>query len=168
MEKKLLEQILENTFTKSDLERRLRLLKQYLVKSLFRQVQAGKVTPELLNINSDIASDLEWLKSLPDTFFGHFNRQNLHELLNEMEKLAQNLATIVINLPIEFTEKEIFDIGSKARNIFKNNWLIDIKIDPSLIAGCSLVWDGVIKDYSLRAKIESEKQAILESFKWKK
>lgn len=162
MDKKLLETILENTFTKSDLDRRLRLLKEYLVKSLFREVKAGKVTPELLNIKSDVASDLEWLENLS---FGHFNRENLHEKLNEIAKMAKDLPTIVINLPIEFTEKEIFDIGSKVRTTFKDNFLIDIKLNPSLIAGCSLVWEGVIKDFSLRAKIEEQKQAILESFK---
>lgn len=162
MERKLLETILENTFTKSDLERRLRLLKEYLVKSLFREVKAGKVTPELLNIKSDRASDLEWLENLS---FGHFNRQNLHEKLNEIAKMAQDLPTIVINLSVEPTEREISDIGSKVRATFKDNFLINIKIDPSLIAGCSLVWEGVIKDYSLRAKIEEQKQAILQSFK---
>lgn len=165
MDKKLLETILENTFTKSDLDRRLRLLKEYMVKSLFREVKLGKVRPELLNISPDIASDLTWLESIPDTFFHHFNRQNLHEKLNEIAKMTEELPTIVINLPIESTEREISDIGSKVRTTFKDNYLIDIKIDPSLIAGCSLVWEGVIKDFSLRAKIEEQKEAILESFK---
>lgn len=165
MEKKLLETILENTFTKADLERRLRLLKEYLVKSLFRAVKMGKVTPDLLNIKVGTSSDLTWLENLPDTFFDHFNRHNLHQILDEIDKLRQDLSTLVIQLPVEFTESELSNIGSRARSLFGKTLLIDTHIDPPLIAGCALAWSGVIKDYSIKGRIDEQKEAILESFK---
>ena len=38
-------------------------------------------------------------------------------------------------------------------------------VDPRLIAGAALVWKGVYRDYSLRAKLEQKRQELLEEFR---
>lgn len=155
MNEDILNTILKDTYTQTQLKRRVSILKTYLLQNLF-----GSPKKEALE-----EKDLAWLKSLPVEFIQNFNKDNVSDLLSGLEKAIVGLQTLVLYLTFEPDNLSLTQIGNKTRNMFGNSLMLDIKYDPNLIAGAALVWKGIRRDYSLRAKIEEKKSVILESFK---
>lgn len=145
--------ILNNTYSLHQLKHRLSILKTYLQNTLFG------ATPSQIQ-----PADLLWLKSLPPSFFQNFNASNLSDTFIQLEKSIASLKTLTLYLTFEPDDEALSQIGQAIRKLF-GQLLLDIKYDPSLIAGAALVWQGVYKDYSLRSKIEDKKGMILQSFK---
>lgn len=150
----ILNTILKDIYTISSLKHRMRILKSYLENALF-----GGQNP---NITS---SDLAWLSSLGKDFLTQFTKDNLYQKFQTIEAQISKLPILIIYLPFEATDSANLQIGSYLRISYQRIILLDPKFDPDLIAGCACVWNGVYRDYSLRAKIEERKGEILESFK---
>lgn len=144
----LLPTILQNTYTLSSLKHKLNILKAYLLHQFF-------------GVPSD-EKEADWIKGLP---LQNISKDNVYEVFKSMEQAIAKLPTLTIYLTFEADDQSLAQIGIFARKAYLPSLLLDIKYDPNLIAGCSLVWKGVYKDYSLRAKIEEKKQEILTGFK---
>lgn len=147
-------QILEDTFTLSQLTRRVNLLKEVTSKKVF----GGEST----NLEEYIQrEDLAWLKVLPPNFFSAFNKENFTTTFLELEKYISWIKPLVVHLPFDLPTDEIKKLGTYLRKNFASVMVMDIKIDPSLIGGCALVWNGVYKDYSIRKVLEENKVDII-------
>lgn len=151
----ILSTILNNTYTLTQLNRRLRVLKAQLLKNLF----GGEV------ISEPISDDLNWLKSLPENFLSQFNKDNVYQIFTSIETAITNLQLLTVYLAFEADNTTIEQVGNFARKIFNPSLLLDAKFDPNIIAGAALVWKGVYKDYSLRAKLKEKEGEISQSFK---
>lgn len=152
----ILETILQNTYTLTSLKHRFKILKSYLEKTLF----GGEKVQTLSKEESD------WLKTLPDSFYQQFNKDNAYSVFTGLENKINQLTPLTIYLPFTTDEEVASQIGSSARTTLQNpHLLLDRKHDPLLIAGCALSWKGIYKDYSLRARIEEKKSEVLDSFK---
>ncbi|OGE64836.1 hypothetical protein A3I48_04475 [Candidatus Daviesbacteria bacterium RIFCSPLOWO2_02_FULL_36_7] len=146
--------ILKDTYSLSQLKHRLRILKSSLLKAFF----GG----ENLTFSP---TQLSWLKSLPTEFYQKFNKDNVYQIFTEIEKEISKLKTLTIYLTFEPDELTLTQLGAYVRTNFGPNFLLDIKLKPDLIAGPALVWKGIYKDYSLKAKLEARKAEILQEFK---
>ena len=151
----ILEIILKDTYTLSTAKHRVRLLKTYLYQKLF-----GESIPGALEDR-----DLRWLNSLPEGFLEKFNRDNVLSNLSELEKRINQFTPLIFYLAFEINDEATVLIGTRVREYFGPNLLLDIRFNPALLAGCALSWKGIYKDYSLKAQIEARKMEILESFK---
>lgn len=149
--------MLENTYTLHQLNRRIRLLKQILSDKIYHpdtpQKALGTITSQ--------QSDINWYKQLSTEFLNLFNQKNLTEIFTSLETTAQSQKPALIYTAIELPDDEIDKLGVYLRQSYEERFLFDLKIDPSLIAGCSIVYNGLFKDYSLRKKLETNKEAIL-------
>lgn len=154
MNNNILNVILTNTYTLSELKHRLSSLKSFLEQQFF-----GGGKQDLSQI------DTAWINSLPPTFLQNFNKDNLSAAFEELQKQITKLQTLTLYLTFDPDTDSIQQIGEFARKTFSQLIILDIKYDSNLIAGSALVWKGVYKDYSLRSKIDERKGEILESFK---
>ncbi|MDP3733366.1 MAG: hypothetical protein Q8Q91_02375 [Candidatus Daviesbacteria bacterium] len=152
----LLNTILKDTFSTNLLKHRLRILKTNLLKTFF-----GSQTEELFLS----AEDMNWLKSIPLPLYQQFNKDNVYQIFSNLETEISKLKILTIYLTFEPDEITLGQIGAFARKTFDPALLLDIKLNPNLIAGTAFVWKGIYKDYSLHAKIEEKKPEILEGFK---
>lgn len=150
----LLNIILKDTFSQVQLKHVMLILRAYLSQKIFGS--EAQFSPE----------DLNRLNSLPDHFYQQFNNQNAYQLLDQIGGEAKKITPLVLYLAFEPDEATISQICSFARQTFQQpNLILDVKFNPLLIAGCSLSFRGVYKDYSLKAKIEERKQDLITSFK---
>ncbi len=151
----ILNTILKDTYTLTQLKHRLNILKSHLLNSFFgNQIEENLPPP-----------DLNWLKSLPTPIYQQFNKDNVYQIFTDLENKINQFQPLIIYLTFEPDDSVLSQIGTFARKTFKGLLLLDTKFDPNLIAGAALVWKGVYKDYSLRAKIEERKAEMLDSFK---
>lgn len=156
----ILTTILQNTYSLNQLKTRLRLLKSNLLKTFF-----GGEAATVPDSQSLSAENITWLKSLAPGFYEIFNKDNVYQTFTDLEAKINSLPTLTMYLTFEPDDITLSQIGAFARKTFGPNFLLDTKIDPTLIAGTALVWKGVRKDYSLKAKIAEKKDVISQEFK---
>ena len=150
----ILNVILKDTYTLPQLKHRLRILKSYVEQSLFARTTAQPLDQP----------DLDWLKSLPADFYQKFTEESAMGIFAKIEQDLAKLTILTLHLPFEASETVYSQIGIFSRKAFgQRNLILDIKYDPSLIAGCALSWKGIYKDYSLKARITEKKPDILQS-----
>lgn len=154
----LLDNILANNYTQGEALRRLRVLKSIMISKLF----GGSADISQKDI-SDI--DQGWLKTMETKLIDVINKKDVYKTFAQTEEQIKKIKTLVIYLPFDIPEHEIIRLGEKIRSDFGKNFLMELKYDPNLIAGAALVWNGVMKDYSVRQQINQNRQTILEAFK---
>src|SRR3989344_5984448 len=93
----LLNTILVNTFTLTQLKHRVGILRSYLTRVFFgAQTESQALSPE----------DLNWLKSLPEDFYQKFNKDNVYSEFEALEEQINKLTPLIIYLTFE-PEREV-------------------------------------------------------------
>src|SRR6186997_1087691 len=70
--------------------------------------------------------------------------------LSEFESLEKKIKeTPVLNMTLA-TDLDQSEIAKKAREVFQNDFFVEIRIDPHLIGGCQVIWKGQVYDFSIR------------------
>ncbi|KKR80568.1 MAG: hypothetical protein UU73_C0007G0023 [Candidatus Daviesbacteria bacterium GW2011_GWA1_41_61] len=158
MEQQLLNLILTSTFTRVQALRRLRTLREVVIRKFFSQAN----TPSLKEASGEEAG---WISSLPADFFKGFNDKNIYQLFNTIEEEIKNIRPLTIFVPVDLPQEETEKLGKHLRSAYGEKFMMDLKIDPSLIAGARLIWNGLARDYSLRQRITDNQQTILAALK---
>lgn len=157
MNKDILSSILSGTYTLSKLNHRLHILKNYLLSQLF--TKDSKESTEV------IEEDLAWLKSLSQDFYKQFSKDNIYDIFEKIEMQLKNIPTLIMYLTFEPTDSQSQELGRYVRESFLANIILETKLNPELIGGCVLIWKGVLRDYSIREKINQKREVILADFK---
>ena len=155
MNSNLIEKLLINSYSLSQLRSRVRILRKYIGRKFFGETQ----TEEL-----DEKESL-WLASLGNDFLNQFDKLNAYEKLGELELAVNQIKPLIIYIAFDIPQEEIERLGIWLRAEINPGVLCEIKVDPSLIGGCALSWSGIYKDYSLRAQIQTQREQILSGFK---
>jgi hypothetical protein len=151
--------ILKDSFTTAEALRRVRFLRDVSVNKLFGSNDTQAILKNLP------ASDHAWLNSLGDGVYQQFNQDNVYKFFKEAEKAIKEIQPLTVFLPFEIPPEEAARLGNTLRRSYGNNFLLEIKLDPSLIAGAAFTINGMYKDYSLRKRIDDNRQQILEAIK---
>ena len=147
--------LLTATYSLKQLRNRLRVLRNSLLGKFFSAKEDVEITKK----------NKTWLVSLPDDFLKQFEKTNVYEKLDSLEKEINNIKPLTIYLAFEIPDEETETLGTYLRREIKPDLVFDVKLDPSLIGGCALSWKGIYKDYSLRASIQAKREQILSSLK---
>lgn len=150
----ILDTILTNTYTIHDLRHRVRILKSHLEDLIFGQIK-----------NELTLEDNQWILALSQDFIKQFNKENLYSTFKDLEKQLESIKPLTIYLAFEPSNEQIEGIGKWLQSNLTKKQIFEIKIDPSLVAGTALVYNGVYKDYSIRSRINQQSSVILEEFK---
>lgn len=155
---KILPELTKISFTKTDLLRRIRILREYLEGKFFA---GNKLTfGNFLKKSKCTQEDLRALSKLSNKFLGSFTKSNVYSLVSELVKRSESADSIHVYLPKQFPERDIF----KLENWFKQNLgestLIEIEVDPNLVLGFSFAINGVHHDFSYKYFWQKNRQDI--------
>ena len=88
------------------------------------------------------------------------------KMSEEVDKFIASLSPLTIYFVFMPEEGQVKEIGEWLRKSLNNpRLLFNVKVDPGLIGGCAVVYKGVYKDYSLKAKISENKGKLIEEFR---
>ncbi|MCR4305577.1 MAG: F0F1 ATP synthase subunit delta [Candidatus Daviesbacteria bacterium] len=173
----ILAAILKDTYSLTQYKHRVMILKAHLVQSFFgggptlHLPGEGQVTASthLEGVASEVnlgGQDTAWLNSLPESFYKQFTKDNVYDIFSNLEKQSNTLQVLTLYLTFEPDDATLNQIGTRARTAFGFPALVlDIKLNPNLIAGTTLSWKGRMRDYSLKAKLEEKRQELSEEFR---
>lgn len=155
MEEKILDEILKTTFTLDSLKKRFLVLKLKMESKIYSS-EDKKLKEE----------DVEWLKSFDEKTLEAVSGKQFPETIKFIENFINGINKLTIYFVFLPTEAQLKEIGTYLREGLKNPRLVfDLKIDPNLIGGCALAYNGVYKDYSLKGKISANKEKLVEEFR---
>lgn len=156
----LLDIILADTFIKSDSLKKVVVLRNHLVKKIFNT----SIAPETADISEDPKMTI-WVLNLNPALFSAITQANVYTTFDNLESTIKAIEPLMLYLPYELPEKEVTQIGNKLRDDYGPHFLMEINMDPNLIAGCAISFKGIYKDYSVKYRITEKKQAILSTFR---
>lgn len=109
--------------------------------------------------------ELDWLNSYGIQFLNDFHKESFYQSFTKIEEYVSKLKALTIYLAFEPKEEQAKQIGSWVRDLYSQKMVIDFKYDPELIGGSAFIWNGIYKDYSIRSRIQGDKERLLSSFK---
>ncbi len=158
MEDQIFSAILANTYTARKLQKRLRVLKMSLLSRIFG-------TTNQIGDTTEIEEEQDWLSSLSPELLAQINKDTVYPLFEKLETKIKNIEILTVYLALELPKEELARLASVLRSEYGSAFLFDIKFDPNIIAGASVVWKGIYKDYSVRSMIGERKNEILTEFR---
>lgn len=84
--------------------------------------------------------------------------QNTQHFLEEVERELQALPMVTLRLAFEPQYDLVKNISSWFDTELQRHVLIDIVIDPAVIGGLVLEWNGIHRDYTLKKLIQEKLQ----------
>lgn len=154
----LLTTIFEDIYTYQQYKNRAKFLRETLVRRIFGSKDK----------DSDLSAHSQgnlWLSKNGGKIFQQFNKDNVYQILGDIDTAAKKLPVLTLYIPADLPDEEIDKLGLHIRNLIGKTILIDIKLNPSLLAGCALVWNGIYKDFSIKEAIDQKKEEILAQFR---
>lgn len=153
MEEQFLNEILKDTYTLESFRKRVLTLKHSIEKKVYNS------EPE--NSQKDQVAKVEF-----DNLLEGVTSNNFPKIFKRMEAFVSQGSVLTIYFVFLPDENQIKEIGQFLRkSLDKPDLVFDVKVDPSLIGGCAIVYKGVYKDYSLKAKINANKEKLVEQFR---
>jgi len=160
MEERIINEILKDTYTVDILRKRIQIIKLILERQIYRP-NTGEVQKNDIEISQE-----KWLEKFDKNLLSGMNSQMYSSLTERIEKFIESIVPLTIYLVIVPDEDMVQKIGIWLRqNLNQPRLVFDYKIDPRLIGGCAIVYKGVYKDLSLRAKISDNKEKIMGEFR---
>ncbi len=94
--------------------------------------------------------------------FEGLNRDNAKEILDKVKKDIENREPLFITLGAQLPDDKLADLGSKIRQMFGKEFLVEFTVNTALLAGIQLVYKGRMLDLSMKNKIDNARLEILE------
>lgn len=152
----LMSLFISNCYTTHKVNKRVRNLKNFLTQKIFNS--------EGLDEEID-SEELEWVSNLDESLLEKINKDNLGPIFQKIDADLKALKVLTIYFAVQIPQNELDRLGIWLRQNFLKDMLFESRLDPTLLAGSALVWNGVYKDYSIRAKIQEKKIQLIESLK---
>lgn len=163
MEEQFLNQILKDTYTVGDFKKRYQFLKSRLQGEIFKSKEGE---PEEKHESAKGHALDGWFEHFDKKILDEVTNSNFSQINEYIENFLSGTNLIAIYFVFVPGDPQLKEVGDWLRENLKNPKLIfDVKIDPSLIGGCAIVYKGVYKDYSLRSKITANKGKLMEEFR---
>ena len=156
-------EILESTYTKDNLHRKVVLLEEFFQNYYFKEEISGGIKDRLKDflIDENLGEYLRSsLLSLSDEFYGAFAADNFRVILDRIKEEENNRAHITIYVATLLPPIEVEKLGRYARENIAPGVFIDLQVDGSVVGGCSFVWNGVHHDYSLAYYMDKKRTEI--------
>jgi hypothetical protein len=158
MEEELFKAILTNTYTARKLQKRVRVLKMYMLGKIYNS------TIQPLD-ESEMEEEKAWFESINFNFVSEITKDNVYQIFASLEGRIKSIPLLTVYVAFDMPQEEITRLGKALRQVYGEQFLFDIKFDPNVIGGAAFVWNGVYRDFSVRSMIESRKKEILSEFR---
>jgi F0F1-type ATP synthase delta subunit len=169
----LIDPIIYLSITTNQAIRRIRVVKAFVNFILFENKDQKDFDRSLVEFAQDrekrkladshLQEDILFIRSLGIQYFSQFTAKNIGDIFSEVDKRVDEGKIITLYIPFNIPEDELAKLGGWFKSNLGNTTLLDISYDPNIIGGCAISYKGVYKDYSLREKINQNKNRILES-----
>lgn len=163
----LLKTFTEHAYSRADFAQSISLVREFFEFIFFtkRNASASKDGIEQFAAYSKKPlADIAFLRALPSSFLDAFTQESLYETLNRLSEDSKQLKTLSLTVPIVLSRADVVAIGIWAHQEVDPDLLLDVAVNPSIAAGCRLVWNNRLYDFSLDRYLTENQAALHERF----
>jgi ATP synthase delta (OSCP) subunit len=154
----ILDLLLNTCFTSTEIRRRASLVKNFYAKLIY---QNPKPRPQDFFTNP---LDWQWFLTYQTLLYQTLNDPRTKSSLVELDSKINSIKTLTMFTAIPIPEDSLDSIAFKLRRVLDPHLILENRVDPDIIGGCILIKDGIVKDYSLRNKINGLKTNLKKNF----
>jgi hypothetical protein len=159
--------LLKTAFTKVEVLRRIRLLRDFLERKFF--VTGGKpVTLEDFLKEAHVShDDALALEAIEKKLGASFTKDHAYGLTKALSEEVKALPVVGMFLPAEPNEEEMAKVGAWVRENLNALAIIEVHISPSFLGGCAMSYNGMYQEYTLdyfMQKNHNEIKKIIEKY----
>lgn len=162
----ILQKILSNTFTRTDVGKRLLLLQDFLETVAYGEVSKPGSLSEALQAHyagSERSAEASAVAAWGEETLRFMAEARMHERLRELKEQLTALPELVLYTSTILSSANIASLGSWCRANIDPRILLELRTDPSAIGGCFFVWKNQYHDYSLSYFINKNREKILKN-----
>lgn len=154
--------LIERTYSRADLAYRIGLLREFLGFAFFTRHEKNvtKETLEAFEQKNHAEVDIEFLRSLPVTFFDAFTQESFYSVLDDLAKESQQLPTITLTVPVVLDASSKEALGVWVRKEIGEEVLLDLSTDATLATGCQIVWGNTLHDFGFDRALEQKRAEV--------
>lgn len=150
--------ILESTYTKPQLIKRLQLLGAYAELVSFTKLES--TLSEYLSLQNVSQAEQDVIAVWYDTAVKLAGGRPLVFVVKQFEKIVPGLPTLTLYLPTTPDEETLKKTVTWFRENLNPEILLDLVVKPELVAGCAYVLNGTYHDFSLHYFFTKHKDQI--------
>jgi hypothetical protein len=162
--------ILSKSYTKSQVARRFRLLKEFLQFKLFQTqiTDEDQLIEAFLSQTNAQKSDLDWFIDCDKSGLMPITPMQIEEVLKGADAALNNLPVVMVYVPFQIKDEQYFgqsleQIGQWFKQNLSQGALFEMIYQPSLIGGAAFSAGGVYKDYSLKSKLDKNRAGVIQA-----
>jgi F0F1-type ATP synthase delta subunit len=152
-----------STYTLSDLDRRIGLLRASLEATLYIHAHdENDMKTRVLAEASKSGSkeDVAVLSLWYDTVWSHVTNATLRAYLSELEEASHTIARFTIYVPVVLMDPELAEIVNWYRKAVTPVSVFVVHVDPHVVGGCGFVSHDSYYENSLNTKLRERKSFI--------
>ena len=150
MTQPLIDTIVTTTFIRKDIDRRLGMLREYLEGKFFTGKTADVTFIAYLATQKISEEDREILPVWEHIITNTVTKDNFYDFFDSVNQRFKELPTVKLFIPFIPTSTDAHEFGIWFRKQVDPRIILELHEEPSLVAGCAFVWQGVYREYSLR------------------
>lgn len=104
--------------------------------------------------------DEKALYSWQGNFIDNLTAQNAYKIIHNLTEKLKELPVVTVYIAVMISETDIDRVGAWFRSKLHTSVMLDVFVKPSLIAGCSFVYNGKYFDYSFHNLIIKNQDQI--------
>lgn len=154
---------LKYNFTESQAVRSLRLLKIFFEQHYFLETMTKTFEnslEKLQQLENVTETDIKFITEAYQHHGSFFTKESFYGLLNDLGNMVYSLPRLVMNVPVRLDYDSTQKIALWLRSNLSDEILISLRVDPLLVAGCSLGWNNHFAEFSFDQRIKAKKQAL--------
>ncbi len=87
-------------------------------------------------------------------------KQTFYKRFEQLEKLINAIPVIMLTLPCSLSSDSIEDFGKVIRSYIGSSFSIETRIDPSLVGGCAISWQGRYFEHCFASEFNLHRKQI--------
>ncbi len=178
----LVTKFLTHTYTKAESLRRIRVVKDFINHILFIDTDKKSFDEQLASYQQKTILPLNevdqaWMKELGSEFFQVFSPSGTESnvttsskeykpsttIFRELEAAIQKAPIVTIYLAFSPSAADLQPVNDWIKKELGPAMLYEINYNTQLIGGCAFSYKGIYKDFSLKNKIDANKQIVLKT-----
>lgn len=167
MNETLPQSILSNTYSVNDAYHRIDMLQRALEHAFFeggeqRQDRAAMVRAHYEGSDPEsrmhAAAIAAWGEGVLDTVAS----DTLYARIQSLKEAVKASSKLTLYAPVHLTSEHIKWIGEWCRAELQRDMLLDLKVDPSAVGGCTLVYQNTFHDLSFTYFARKQREKLVQ------
>lgn len=149
--------------TEAEVVRNLNLVKIFFEQYYFTEGKDNsfeEAVAQVRDLEDVTQTDQELMADIFKHHLPFFPKESFYQALDSLGQVLYKLPRVLLQIPVRLDYTSLQKISAWIRSSVAANALLNIKVNPLLVAGCGITWNSRHVEYSVDEKITMRKHSL--------